>query len=94
MAAAIHGDAAHFACREFLATHPRPLVVPVLVIGEAAFMIERALGPQAESRFLSELVANDLQIEPVSPSDLARMSELVATYADLPLGSVDAWGFQ
>ncbi len=53
-------------------------------------MIAGALGAQAEARFLAQLAAGDLQLEAITPTDLERMSELVATYADLPLGTVDA----
>jgi uncharacterized protein len=55
-----------------------------------AFMIARALGASAEGRFLAQLADSDLQLEPVSSEDLHRMAELVSTYADLPLGVVDA----
>lgn len=65
-------------------------MVPALVLGETAFMIERALGAAAEARFLAQLADGDLRLEAVTASDLLRMSQLVATYGDLPLGAVDA----
>ena len=65
-------------------------MVPTLVLGETAFMIARALGARDEARFLAQLAAGDIQVEPVTRADLRRMSELVAIYADLPLGTVDA----
>ena len=48
------------------------------------------MGWQPEVRFLGELAAGNLTLEPVHAADLLRMAELVARYHDLPLGSIDA----
>jgi predicted nucleic acid-binding protein len=69
---------------------PDQLVVPVSVVVEASFLIERHLGPTAEARFLGSLAPAGLVVEQLGQDDLARMAELVATYADTPLGAVDA----
>jgi predicted nucleic acid-binding protein len=44
-----------------------------------------------EVAFLRSLIGNRLVIEHVDESDIQRMTELVDTYADLPLGAVDAF---
>jgi uncharacterized protein len=75
---------------ELFRVHSGPFIVPTLVLAETAFMIARAMGAPAEGRFLAQLAASDLQLEPVTHDDLVRMAELVSTYADLPLGVVDA----
>lgn len=41
-------------------------------------------------RFIGDLASGDLQVEPVLPSDWVRIAELVHTYRNLPLGTVDA----
>jgi uncharacterized protein len=41
-------------------------------------------------RFLGDLAAGKLIIEPIHPADPLRIAELVARYHDLPLGTVDA----
>jgi uncharacterized protein len=41
-------------------------------------------------RFLGDLASGAFAIEPVRAGDWLRIAELVATYRDLPLGSVDA----
>jgi hypothetical protein len=64
--------------------------VPVSVVVEASFLIERHLGPTAEAKFLGSLGPSRLVVEQLGEHDFARMAELVATYADLPLGAVDA----
>ena len=46
--------------------------------------------PAAEAAFLTSLVPAGLTVEHLAPDDFERMAELVSTYADLPLGTVDA----
>ena len=65
-------------------------MVPTLVLAEAGYLISRALGQQAEARFLRSAARGDVDLEAPSRADLERMAELVETYADLRLGTVDA----
>ena len=65
-------------------------MVPVLAVGEAAFLIERRLGVRAEALFVADLADSDISVADVPPSEWVRIGELVATYADLRLGTVDA----
>jgi len=65
-------------------------VVPTLVITEAAYLIATRLGADAEVRFLGDLAAGAVAVEPVAPADWLRIAELVHRYRDLPLGTVDA----
>lgn len=73
-----------------LETHPGPLIVPTLVMTEVAYLIDSRLGWQAETRFLGDLAAGAMSLEPVDSGDILRIAELVARYRDLPLGTVDA----
>lgn len=41
-------------------------------------------------RFLGDLAAGSFHTEPVRAPDWLRIAELVASYHDLPLGTVDA----
>lgn len=83
-------DAHHEACLELLQTHRGPLVVPTLVIAEAAYLIGTRLGAEAEVRFLGDFAEGLFSVEPVHPVDWLRIAELVAKYHDLPLGTADA----
>ena len=83
-------DAHHEECLDLLETHPGPLVVPMLVITEVAYLVGTRLGPEPEIRFLGDLASGTLIAEPVLPSDWLRIAELVGAYRDLPLGAVDA----
>jgi predicted nucleic acid-binding protein len=55
-AADVH-DAHHAACVAEFENATEQLVVPVSVLIETSFLIERNLGPRAEAAFLSSLVA-------------------------------------
>jgi uncharacterized protein len=83
-------DRHHAASLDLLETHPGPLVVPTLVITEVAYLLGTRLGVEPEVRFLGDLAAGNLIVEPVAASDWLRIAELVARYHDLPLGTVDA----
>jgi len=89
-AAADRTDAYHRVSADLLRTASEPLVIPITVIVETSFLIERHLGPKAEAAFLRFLVPSGVVIDRLQDSDLDRMAELVAAYADLPLGAVDA----
>lgn len=83
-------DRHHTASLDLLETHPGPLIVPTLVVTEVAYLLGTRLGADPEVRFLGDLAAGNLIVEPVAASDWLRIAELVAQYADLPLGTVDA----
>jgi len=89
-AAADVDDAHHAGCLAALEEAPGPLLVPVLVVTEVVYLLGTRLGPEAEVRFLGSLASGELVVEDVKASDWIRVAELVWTYRDLPLGTVDA----
>lgn len=64
--------------------------MPVLVVTEVAHLLGTRVGVDAEVRFLGDFAAGNFTPESVAASDWMRIAELVGTYRDLPLGSVDA----
>lgn len=90
VAAAAMRDQNHVRCVELLSNAPRPLVVPMLVVTEVACFLLDRLGPHAERAFARSIRDGELLVEPVEPSDWDRIDELLETYADLQLGTVDA----
>lgn len=62
----------------------------MLVVTEVTYLLASRLGVEPEVRFLGDLAAGNLLPEPVVAADWLRIAELVARYADLPLGTVDA----
>ncbi|MFC7385032.1 type II toxin-antitoxin system VapC family toxin [Sphaerisporangium rhizosphaerae] len=83
-------DRHHKECLTLLESHPGPLIVPTLVVAEAAYLISTRLGAEAEVKFLGDFARGVFAVQPVHPSDWLRMAELVSTYRDLPLGTSDA----
>ena len=65
-------------------------MVPDPVIPEVCYLLATGARTHVEVAFLRSLIGNRLAIEHVDESDIQRMTELVDTYADLPLGAVDA----
>ena len=83
-------DRDHERCINALATAARPFLVPTTVLTEVCYLLERELGSQAEAAFLRSFDEGSFTFIELIPADLERMANLVATYADLPLGGVDA----
>ena len=52
--------------------------------------VERRRGTRAELAFLADVRAGLFTLLETTSADLDRIAELVTTYADLPLGTVDA----
>ena len=83
-------DDQHERCKAFLANYPGPLLVPTTVFTEVCMLVERRRGTRAELAFLSDVRSGLFTMLESMSADLDRISELVKTYADLPLGTVDA----
>jgi hypothetical protein len=90
VAAAATRDRNHAACVSLLASAPRPLVVPALVVTEAAYFLSDRIGEAAERALARSIARDELIVEPVELQDWLRIEELLDDYADLPLGIVDA----
>ena len=83
-------DRHHRSSVKLLGSHPGPLVVPMLVVTEVAYLTGTRLGTDAEVRLLGDLAAGTFAVEPVHPADWLRIAELASRYRSLPLGTVDA----
>lgn len=59
-------------------------------MGEIGYLLETRVGPQAEVSFLKSFGGDGFHIAQLENEDIPRLSELVETYIDLPLGIVDA----
>ncbi len=90
VAAADRTDRHHAASATIISEDPGPLITTALVIAEAAYLIDRELGPHAEAALYTSIIDGDLAVESLRPRDWTRIRELVETYADLRLGGTDA----
>jgi predicted nucleic acid-binding protein len=83
-------DEFHARALALLGGFPGDLLVPALVVAETAFLVGRALGARTEALLLADIAGSDLTVDHAPLAEWARIGELVARYADLPLGTVDA----
>ncbi|HUH15372.1 MAG TPA: GNAT family N-acetyltransferase, partial [Gaiellaceae bacterium] len=66
-----------------------PYLFPAGILAELAYLVERRLGPVALDAVLEDLETGVFSFD-CGDSDIPRIRELVARYADLPLGCSDA----
>jgi uncharacterized protein len=90
VATADRADKDHAACRALLEGDEGPLVTTAMVIAEAAYLIDRQLGPPAEAALYASITSRQLLVQNLEDSDWERIAELVTTYASLRLGGTDA----
>jgi len=82
-------DRDHAAVVEALAADPGPYLVPAGILAEIASLIEARLGPHVLDLWLSDLESGAFMLD-CGDGDVSRIRQLVARYADLPLGFADA----
>lgn len=67
-----------------------PLLLLSVVLPEVCYLIASRLGHQAMRQFLANLVASSTQLESITATDLERVNQILAQYADSQLDFVDA----
>ena len=90
VAAADRDDRHHALYRDLLNTNPGPFITIPMVIAEAAYLLDRKLGQDAEVALYDSILDGGLKVESLTADDWRRMRELVDQYRDLPLGGTDA----
>lgn len=83
-------DQHHEPCARLLSEGDERFIVPAGVVVEVCWMLGRRVSVDAETEFLRSLADGGLPVESLTGPDYQRVAELVDTYRDLPLGSVDA----
>jgi uncharacterized protein len=66
-----------------------PHLVPAGILAEIAYVVERRLGAEVLTTFVSDLEAGGYVLD-CGEDDFGRIGELVSRYGDLPLGFADA----
>ena len=93
VAAAVRDDAHHGACVELFArlrSTRRAVLVPAPVVTEAGYLMNRLGGPDVEAAFLQTLGEATLTPVDLLPQDYLRAADLIRSYRDLRIGTVDA----
>jgi predicted nucleic acid-binding protein len=87
-AAVDFSDDYHERSLDVLGRRDLDLAIPVLVIAEVCYFINKFLDASAEARFLRTLYSFDIHV-PMS-DDWPLIANLVERYSDFPLGATDA----
>ena len=83
-------DGWHRRVRAYLENvHPQ-LVIPITTLPEVCYLITAHLGALVEVQFVRSIQRDDVIIEFLKKEDLVRTGEVMAKYADMSVGFVDA----
>lgn len=89
-AAMDRNDRDHRVCAALIGDTEELRVVPAPVVVELDWLASRRLPLEAFDAFLSDVEAGAVVVEELGLDDYSRVRELVRSYADLPIGFVDA----
>jgi uncharacterized protein len=84
-------DADHARSAELLRSYPGPLLLAQPLLTEIGYMLASRAGARAEADFLRDVADGVYELVAVTAADVARAADLVERYADLPLGTADAF---
>ncbi len=93
VAAADRADKHHLVCADLLARligQRERLIVPIPVVVEVCWLLEKYQGPDAEASFLDLISSGTFELAPLPRQSVERMAALVRQYSGFPLGAVDA----
>lgn len=90
LAAVDRADPAHEAVVRALAAERSTIVLPVVVLPEVTFLLERRHGSTRAAAVIGRIVGGPWPITGLESMDLQRAAELMARYADARIGFVDA----
>ena len=82
-------DSHHATTNTLLAAERGPLIIPISILSELAYLIESRHGQMALDQFLRD-VDRGVYLLDCGDRDVPRIRELVMRYIDLPLGFADA----
>jgi predicted nucleic acid-binding protein len=89
LAALDYTDPNHERVMDVLAEEQGSLVLPVAMLSELTYMIERNFGEQILDEFLVNVSRRDFVLD-CGEHDIDRIVELIRRYSDFPLGFADA----
>jgi predicted nucleic acid-binding protein len=83
-------DADHTRCAALLRDAAERILVPGPVLVETEWLAASRLGPAPFEALLTSVERNEVQVVNLEEEDYPRIRAIMARYADLPLGFVDA----
>ncbi|MDR0359682.1 MAG: PIN domain-containing protein [bacterium] len=82
-------DLHHRQARAALDADPGPFLMPMGILAEIGYLVEKRLGPRVLDIFLRDLVEGGFAVE-CGEEDLERAQQVMDRYKQLPLGVADA----
>ena|SRR5579859_3632918 len=82
-------DTYHRRATQYIGRDNRRQVIPDVVLTEVAYLLKTNVGQNAVLDFLDELITPGISLQALSPTDVIRAREIMATYADARLDFVD-----
>jgi len=83
-------DAWHEPSKNFVQNILDILIVPITIIPEICYLLNSNLGREAEKKFLTAIIQEELKIESMKNEDFRRVWQLLDTYSNINIGFVDA----
>lgn len=83
-------DAQHEAIAALVKGEPGPLFLPVILLAEIDYLLNRRLGHHAAFEFIEAVEQGDFTRVALSATDFVRCREVVAQYRALEIGLADA----
>lgn len=83
-------DAQHEAIATLIKVEPGPLFLPVILLAEIDYLLNRRLGHDAAFEFIEAVEQGDFTLVALSTADFVRCREVVAQYRALEIGLADA----
>ena len=90
LALANRRDANHQAAVALLTSLHEALLVTSPVLTEAAYLVNRVLGVEAETALVAGIGRGEMQLEELTRDDCLRAAELLRVYSEARIGFVDA----
>jgi uncharacterized protein len=84
------GDRWHAQALAFANAYAGKLVIPQTVIPEAAYLLSKYLGDEAEREFAQALIRQDFHMEALTQADMQRVAQLLNAHRTPNIGIVDA----
>jgi len=83
-------DAQHDGIATLIKAEPGPLFLPVILLAEIDYLLNRRLGHDAAFEFIEAVEQGDFALVALSTADFVRCREVVAQYRALEIGLADA----
>jgi predicted nucleic acid-binding protein len=83
-------DVAHDRAVRTLSQEVETVIVPQATLPEACYLIGSRMDARHEAAFVRHLADSDWRLEPLTDTDLPRVTTLMDEYADAHIGFVDA----